>query len=196
MARQGREDSRPSQMPDIPVQTTSRNVQHDGLRRSSRIAKQPQKDYTLFKRQAARVQQGQDDREKRAKVTKLSGSKGPRSQVKKKGTLTPARADTQRKSREARRVPSSSQQQPLQVPAKSRPASKAPIRPASGSPPTPINQVTEGPPAPSVSRLSRAALRQLEKETANEPLPEGIRQVTIARRFLLLHSQCNSISRS
>ena len=172
-------------MPDAPVQTTSHKEQQDGPRRSVRIAKQPQKDYSLFKRKAAKEQQGLEDREKRAKVTKPKSSKGPRSQVQKKGTLKPAKAETQRKSRDARGVPSSSQQRPLQIPAKFRPASKAPKRPARGSLPKPVNQVVERPSAPSTSLLSRAALRQLERETADEPLPEGIRQVMLARCFLV-----------
>ena len=186
MARRGREDGRPLQMPKAPVQTTSRKEEQDGPRRSLRIAEQPQKDYTPFKRKAAKEQQGPNDREKQAKVTKPRSSKGPQSQVKKKDTLKLTKTETQRKSREAKGLPSSSrtqQQRPLQVPARSRPAtSKPPRRAARGSPPTPINQVTGRP--PSGSHLSRAALRQLERETADDPLPEGIRQVIIAGCFL------------
>jgi hypothetical protein len=52
----------------------------------------------------------------------------------------------------------------------------------------------QAPRQPIVSRLSRAALRQLQSDTADDPLPEGIREVNLPLPIVLsrAHMSCST----
>ncbi len=138
-------------------------------RRSSRIALITKPEYFRCKRKAGREGQRLDGLEGRSKL------KGPRiskpshhNQAQKRDIVKQSKIRTRPSSIQAKRVPNSSQTR-KRVPR--------------GSQQLPAKEATERAPP---SRLTRSALRQLESETAKDPLPEEIRKVMLFLNLGLL----------
>jgi hypothetical protein len=195
MAPKGRKESRPLEMPDEPVRRSERIEQRKRQaeakqpRQSLRIAKIPQKEVQLQhgKRKSITKQQEQDTQDGRASVKKVRGSKISKSQSHKKDTFKQAEARTGSRSKQTKGPPITLQVEEQRLGAErqqAEPATEGQLQEVATAPrPKRSNKRTKQPPAS--SRLSRAALDQLQRETANEPLPEEIRQVILLVPFAL-----------
>lgn len=145
------------------------------------VAQQYQKKVESKPKQTAREQKQKPDIQPgQAKVRKAKISRPSKSQARKSSTLKQAEAKKRSESRQIKALPNISPLETrwrVQDRHQPRPATESQEQQVAEAPrPKSSKPRTGRPPAP--SRLSRAALDQLQKETANDPLPEAIREVT------------------
>lgn len=197
MARELRKESRPAQMPVEQVRRSSRIEQRKRqaeagkdkvadyeTRRPSGLVDQHQNASGPIKREAEIEQQGPKDPAERAKARKVRCSGSSHKQAGKKETAKEAKARTEKRLKQAQKFtdPLREEQQLAEEDHGDRPATgKRSSRVANLCWPMPADEVTERPPC---AYLSRAALRQLQNETVNDPLPEDLQQVGISFHML------------
>lgn len=184
MSRRIREGSWSLQMPDEQV------------RRSTRIAEQPKKDYSVVNKRKAQTElQSLDEPPGPRKVKRTRKSKPPPSRAEKIDTGKKTKAQTRKGAKQANDVPESSkigEKRLNKEKARSRPSTKKqPQRAARPSLKLPAVDTTLRQPPP---QLSRAALRQLRNEIAKNPISEEIFQVMLFLFLSLLCSLPRSIS--
>ena len=174
-----RRSSRIKQLKEQTESRTDKLDQHQP-RQSLRRAGRHKKDVLPLKQKARNEQQRPDSSHRQAKVKRVTSQKPSTSQAQRKDVVKQADVRTKRRFKQTEPPPGSQQieQRPqgrerLEHPPPAR--DKPTQRFATVSGPKPTIKRTERP----SSRLNRIALRQLQRETANDPLPEGIREVNI-----------------